>query len=111
MPQDPRRIGEPDEPGAVDFGLIVDGAVIVVENVVRRLAEAQRDRPSPLSADERRDVVAAAATEVRAATVFGEAIIAMVYVPILSLTGIEESCSTRWRPRCCARSWGRCCAR
>ncbi|HNN92873.1 MAG TPA: CusA/CzcA family heavy metal efflux RND transporter [Pseudomonadota bacterium] len=75
--------------GAVDFGLIVDGAVIVVENVVRRLAEAQRARPSPLSADERREVVAAAATEVRAATVFGEAIIAMVYVPILSLTGIE----------------------
>lgn len=75
--------------GAVDFGLIVDGAVIVVENVVRRLAEAQRGSPTPLSPDERRQVVAAAATEVRAATVFGEAIIAMVYVPILSLTGIE----------------------
>ncbi len=75
--------------GAVDFGLIVDGAVIVVENVVRRLAEAQRERAAPLTAEERKAVVAAAATEVRAATVFGEAIIAMVYVPILSLTGIE----------------------
>lgn len=75
--------------GAVDFGLIVDGAVIVVENVVRRLAEAQAGRATPLSSDERKNIIAAAATEVRAATVFGEAIIAIVYVPILSLSGVE----------------------
>ena len=75
--------------GAVDFGLIVDGSVIVVENVVRRLAEAQAGRSAPLSKQERGQIIANAATEVRAATVFGEAIIAVVYVPILSLTGIE----------------------
>jgi cobalt-zinc-cadmium resistance protein CzcA len=75
--------------GAIDFGLIVDGAVIIVENAVRRLAERQRDKVEPLSAEERLDVVEAATLEVRAASVFGEAIIAIVYVPVLALTGME----------------------
>ena len=68
--------------GAVDFGLIVDGSVIVVENAVRRLSEA------PAGANRIR-VIEDAALEVRSASIFGEAIVAIVYVPILTLTGIE----------------------
>jgi heavy metal efflux system protein len=75
--------------GAIDFGLIVDGAVIIVENTVRRLAERQRGEDRPLTADERRAVVEEATVEVRAASVFGEAIIAIVYLPVLALTGVE----------------------
>ena len=75
--------------GAIDFGLIVDGAVIIVENAVRRLGEARSQRGADLSADERTSVVQDAAIEVRSASVFGEAIIAIVYLPILALRGIE----------------------
>jgi len=75
--------------GAIDFGLIVDGAVIVVENAVRRLAEAQRAAGQPLTSAERVAVVQDATLEVRGATVFGELIIAVVYLPILALTGVE----------------------
>jgi cobalt-zinc-cadmium resistance protein CzcA len=75
--------------GAIDFGLIVDGAVIIVENAVRRLSEAQRAADHPLGSDERVEVVRAATLEVRGATVFGEAIIAVVDLPVLALVGIE----------------------
>ncbi len=75
--------------GAIDFGLLVDGAVIIVENAVRRLAERQHAIDQPLTADERMAVVREATVEVRAASVFGEAIIAIVYLPLLALTGIE----------------------
>ncbi|MBX3233621.1 MAG: efflux RND transporter permease subunit [Labilithrix sp.] len=75
--------------GAIDFGLIVDGAVIVVENASRHLAEAQRKQAAPLDGETRVRVVEEATLEVRAASVFGEAIIAIVYLPILSLTSIE----------------------
>jgi len=75
--------------GAIDFGLIVDGAVIIVENAVRRLSEAQRDRAHALSAAERIELVEQSTLEVRSASVFGEAIIAIVYVPILALVGVE----------------------
>ena len=75
--------------GAIDFGLIVDGAVIIVENAVRRLAEAGNQSPLPLTSDERRRVVGQATLEVRSASVFGEAIIAIVYLPILALSGLE----------------------
>ena len=75
--------------GATDFGLLVDGSVIIVENAVRRLSEAQAKRDEPLTSKERTDIVSAAAFEVRSASVFGEVIIAIVYVPILALTGIE----------------------
>jgi len=76
--------------GAIDFGLIVDGAVIIVENAVRRLGEthAQPGAP-PLTGERRRAVIQAAAVEVRSASVFGELIIAVVYLPILALRGIE----------------------
>ena len=75
--------------GAIDFGLIVDGAVIIVENAVRRLGEAQALVAQPLDGEARQRIVRDAAIEVRGATIFGEAIIAIVYVPILSLGGIE----------------------
>ena len=75
--------------GAIDFGLLVDGAVIIVENAVRRLSEKQRALNRILSPEERIAVVEASTVEVRSATVFGEAIIAIVYLPILALTGIE----------------------
>lgn len=75
--------------GAIDFGLIVDGAVIIVENAVRRLSEARTERGRALTSDERIHVVEEATMEVRSASVFGEAIIAIVYVPILALVGIE----------------------
>jgi len=75
--------------GAIDFGLIVDGAVIIVENAVRRLSERQAAMSTPLSSEQRIEVVREAAIEVRAASVFGEAIIAIVYLPLLALTGIE----------------------
>ncbi len=75
--------------GAIDFGLIVDGAVIVVENAARHLAMAQRGRAEPLDSDARVRIVEEATLEVRAASVFGELVIAIVYLPILSLTSIE----------------------
>ena len=75
--------------GAIDFGLIVDGAVIIVENTVRRLSEKQAQSAAPLSKEERLHVIEEATLEVRQASVFGEAIIAIVYVPVLSLTALE----------------------
>jgi heavy metal efflux system protein len=75
--------------GAIDFGLIVDGAVIIVENAVRRLSEARARKGTDLTRQERVEVVEQATLEVRSASVFGEAIIAIVYIPILSLIGIE----------------------
>jgi len=75
--------------GAIDFGLIVDGAVIIVENAVRRLSEFQQEKGRELTVQERLHVVEEATMEVRSASVFGEAIIAIVYLPILALIGIE----------------------
>ncbi len=68
--------------GAIDFGLVVDSSVILVENAERRLAEARGDR-------EVLEVVRDAAVEVRKPTLFGELIIMVVYLPILALEGVE----------------------
>jgi cobalt-zinc-cadmium resistance protein CzcA len=75
--------------GAVDFGLIVDGAVVMVENIVRRLALRQHELGRLLNTSERLHTVLSAAKEVGRPTFFGVLIITIVYVPILSLTGIE----------------------
>ncbi|HEY8376196.1 MAG TPA: efflux RND transporter permease subunit, partial [Nannocystis sp.] len=75
--------------GAIDFGIIVDGAVIVVENATRRLSEATRRAGRALSRAERIAVIEEATLEVRKAAVFGEMVIAVVYLPILALSGIE----------------------
>nr|MBA3297291.1 CusA/CzcA family heavy metal efflux RND transporter [Acidobacteriota bacterium] len=75
--------------GALDFGIIVDGAVIIVENCMRRLAERQRQLGRLLTRAERFETVFEGSKEVRRATMFGELIIMIVYLPILTLTGIE----------------------
>ena len=75
--------------GALDFGLIVDGAVIIVENCIRRLAESQQVTGARLPLKERLQVVYEATTEVIRPSLFGVAIISVVYIPIFSLTGVE----------------------
>jgi len=75
--------------GALDFGLIVDGAVIIVENALRRIAERQHHSGRTLDLNERLSVVAQAAREMIRPSVFGQAIIILVYVPLLTLTGVE----------------------
>ena len=75
--------------GAVDFGLIVDGAVIIVENCLRRLAEKQHHLGRMLNVKERLHEVAIAAKEMIQPSVYGQAIIITVYIPILALTGVE----------------------
>jgi cobalt-zinc-cadmium resistance protein CzcA len=75
--------------GALDFGLIVDGAVIIVENCIRRLAEAQQYRDSPLSLRERLETVYESTNEVVRPSLFGVAIITAVYFPLFALTGVE----------------------
>ncbi|MFZ0269447.1 efflux RND transporter permease subunit [Caulobacter sp.] len=75
--------------GALDFGLIVDGAVIIVENCLRRFGEAQHRLGRLLSKDERFALTATAAGEVIKPSLFGVLIITLVYVPIFALTGVE----------------------
>ena len=75
--------------GAIDFGLIVDGSVIIVENCVRRFAAEQGRLGRLLTREERVKLAFEASQEVRQATMFGELIICIVYLPILTLTGIE----------------------
>ncbi|MCK5919312.1 MAG: CusA/CzcA family heavy metal efflux RND transporter, partial [Methylococcales bacterium] len=74
--------------GALDFGLIVDGAVIIVENCVRRLAENQHGNGKQ-DLRERLNTVFDATSEVIRPSLFGVAIITIVYIPIFSLTGVE----------------------
>jgi cobalt-zinc-cadmium resistance protein CzcA len=75
--------------GALDFGIIVDGAVVIVENCIRRLAHAQARAGRMLTRDERFAEVFAAAQEARRPLIFGQLIIMVVYVPIFALTGVE----------------------
>lgn len=75
--------------GALDFGLIVDGAVIIVENVLRRIAERQYAAGEALSRSERLETVAAAAREMIRPSVYGQSIIMVVYVPLLTFQGVE----------------------
>ena len=75
--------------GALDFGLIVDGAVIITENCLRRLAERQHHENRLLTLQERLDEVMQASREMIQPTLFGQAIIIMVYIPLLTFTGVE----------------------
>jgi cobalt-zinc-cadmium resistance protein CzcA len=75
--------------GALDFGLIVDGAVIIIENCLRRFGGEQHRLGRLLTKPERLALAFEATKEVRGATLFGELIIAIVYVPIFALTGVE----------------------
>ncbi|WP_346840076.1 CusA/CzcA family heavy metal efflux RND transporter [Microbulbifer sp. SAOS-129_SWC] len=75
--------------GALDFGLIVDGAVIIVENAIRRLAEAQQRSTGKLPLAERLELVFRATNEVIRPSLFGVLIITVVYIPLFTLTGVE----------------------
>ena len=75
--------------GALDFGLIVDGAVIIIENCIRRFGLAQKELGRLLTTDERFKLTAKAAAEVIKPSVFGVVIITVVYIPIFALTGVE----------------------
>ncbi|MCA9605580.1 MAG: efflux RND transporter permease subunit [Myxococcales bacterium] len=75
--------------GAIDFGIVVDGSIIVVENAVVHLAAAARGQKRPLTYQEAAQVVLGSTLDVRRAALFGEAIIVLVYVPLLTLAGIE----------------------
>ncbi|RYE81692.1 MAG: efflux RND transporter permease subunit, partial [Myxococcales bacterium] len=75
--------------GAIDFGLIVDGAVVMIENSVRRLAERREHAGCTLTREEVRETVGAASREVAKPTAFAVSIIAVVYLPILALEGTE----------------------
>ncbi|KJC49149.1 cation transporter [Bradyrhizobium sp. LTSP885] len=75
--------------GALDFGLIVDGAVIITENSLRHLADKQQALGRVLTRDERLATVRASAVEMVQPTLYGQAIILLVYVPLLTFTGVE----------------------
>jgi heavy metal efflux system protein len=75
--------------GALDFGLLVDGAVIITENSLRRLAARQHEAGRLLTQPERLETVRMAADEMIQPTVYGQAIIILVYVPLLTFSGVE----------------------
>lgn len=75
--------------GALDFGLIVDGAVIIAENTLRHLSERQHERGRILTLGERLSTVIESAEEMIKPSVYGQAIIILVYVPLLTFTGVE----------------------
>lgn len=75
--------------GALDFGIIIDGAVVIVENCMRRLAHAQSKLGRPLTQSERFAEVFTAAQEARKPLIYGQLIIMAVYLPIFALTGVE----------------------
>jgi cobalt-zinc-cadmium resistance protein CzcA len=75
--------------GALDFGLIVDGAVIITENALRHLAEKQQELGRGLDTEERLQTVRASAEEMIKPSLYGQAIIILVYVPLLTFTGVE----------------------
>jgi cobalt-zinc-cadmium resistance protein CzcA len=75
--------------GAIDFGMIIDGSVVIVENVLRRISKRQHELGRTLNEVERHNLVQDAAIEVSKPMFFGVMIITIVYVPILTLTGVE----------------------
>jgi cobalt-zinc-cadmium resistance protein CzcA len=75
--------------GALDFGIIIDGAVVIVENAIRRLAEAQHRQGRALTRQERFHEVFTATRETRQALLYGQLIIMVVYLPVFALTSVE----------------------
>ncbi|MCY1335081.1 Cobalt-zinc-cadmium resistance protein CzcA [compost metagenome] len=75
--------------GALDFGIIIDGAIVIVENCIRHLAERQRALGRPLTREERFSVVYESSREARKAILYGQLIIMVVYLPIFALSGVE----------------------
>jgi len=74
--------------GAIDFGLIVDGSVVIIENVIRRFENSKKD-PKKITPEERLAMTLEACREVGRPVVLGVFMIMIVYIPLLSLTGIE----------------------
>jgi len=75
--------------GALDFGIIIDGAVVIVENCLRRIVQEQKKLGRALNRSERLDITYDASKEVRRALLYGQLIIMAVYIPIFTLTGVE----------------------
>ena len=75
--------------GAIDFGMVVDGAVIIVENSVRRLAMERKDKEEEIDDKARHEIIRQSATEVLTPSVWGIVIILATYTPVLTLSGIE----------------------
>lgn len=75
--------------GAVDFGLLVDGSVVMIENTMRRLAQRQQELGRPLTREERQETLARAPLEVARPVAFGVGIILIVFLPVLTLEGVE----------------------
>jgi len=75
--------------GAIDFGIIVDGTIVMAENIIRRFAEAQKKAGAELSQQERFEIAFSSAREVAKPVLSGVGIIMIVYLPILTLQGIE----------------------
>ena len=75
--------------GALDFGVIIDGAVIVIENCVRRIRDQRRNIGRSLTRIEVKELVIQATSEIRQAAGFGELIVIVTFVPLFALTGVE----------------------
>lgn len=75
--------------GALDFGLLVDGSVIIIENFLRRLNEKSHELKRPLNLAERLKEVVDATKEMSRPTLYGQAILVLVYIPLLTFTGVE----------------------
>lgn len=75
--------------GALDFGIIVDGAIVIIENCIRHLAEEQKRLGRRLTLPERLEIVFSASKETRRALLYGQLIIMIVYIPIFALSGVE----------------------
>lgn len=75
--------------GALDFGIIVDGAIVIIENCIRHLALEQKRLGRHLTLSERMDIVFSASKETRRALLFGQLIIMIVYIPVFALSGVE----------------------
>ncbi|MDR4514814.1 CusA/CzcA family heavy metal efflux RND transporter [Nitrosomonas sp.] len=75
--------------GALDFGIIVDGAIVIIENCIRHLAQEQARLGRRLTLSERLEIVFSGSKETRRALLFGQTIILIVYIPIFALSGVE----------------------
>ena len=75
--------------GALDFGIIVDGAVIVIENCVRKIQTRGKERGRKLTRNEIMSLVKESTKEIRKAAGFGQIIVIIVFIPLFALTGVE----------------------
>ena len=89
--------------GALDFGMVVDGAVVMVENIVRHLGISRRMRQDAVL-----EQIREAAHEVQRPVFYAIGIIITAYLPIFTLQAWKGGCSSRWRGRWRLRCWARC---